>query len=150
MRLTRFFYPKEVCMPRLETDDELRALIEKVHTIAVVGLSPKQHRDSYRVAEYMQQQGYRIIPVNPNARDVLGEQAYSSLSEVPERIDLVDVFRRPEVVDEVAREAVENGAKAIWLQIGIVNDDAARIAEDAGLDVVMDRCLMVDHGRLLR
>jgi uncharacterized protein len=137
-------------MPRLESDTELRELIENVRTIAVVGLSPKQHRDSYRVAEYMQQQGYRIIPVNPNVREVLGEQAYSSLSEIPEPIDLVDVFRRPEVVDDVAREAVEIGAKAIWLQIGVVNEEAARIAGEAGLDVVMNRCLMVDHGRLLR
>jgi uncharacterized protein len=137
-------------MPRLESDTELRELIENVRTIAVVGLSPKQHRDSYRVAEYMQQQGYRIIPVNPNVREVLGEQAYSSLSEIPEPIDLVDVFRRPEVADDVAREAVEIGAKAIWLQIGVVNEEAARIAGEAGLDVVMNRCLMVDHGRLLR
>jgi uncharacterized protein len=136
-------------MPRLETDDELRALIEKVHTIAVVGLSPKPHRDSFRVAKYMQDRGFRIIPVNPNAREVLGEKAYTRLTEIPEPIDLVDVFRRPDVVDEVAREAVEIGARAIWLQMGIINEDAARIAGEGGLGVVMDRCLMVDHARLM-
>ena len=136
-------------MPRLESDEELRDLIAGARTIAVVGLSPKQHRDSHRVAKYLQDQGYRIIPVNPNANDVLGEKAYSSLTEIPEPVDLVDVFRRPDVVDGVARDAVEIGARAIWLQIGIVNDDAAEIAKAGGLDVVMDRCLMVDHARLM-
>jgi uncharacterized protein len=136
-------------MPRLATDNELRNLMQNVRTIAVVGLSPKPHRDSFRVAQYMQQQGYRIVPVNPNARAVLGEKAYRTLTEVPEPIDLVDVFRRPDAVDEVARDAVQAGAKAIWLQIGIVNEYAATLADGAGLDVVMDRCLMVDHGRLM-
>jgi uncharacterized protein len=136
-------------MPRLDSDTELRDLVSSVRTIAVVGLSPKEHRASYRVARYMQERGYRIIPVNPNAREVLGEKAYTRLTEVPEQIDLVDVFRRPDVVDEVARDAVEIGAKAIWLQMGVVNEEAARIAADGGLDVVMDRCLMVDHARLM-
>lgn len=136
-------------MPRLESDAELRDLISGARTIAVVGLSPKTHRDSHRVAKYLQDQGYRIIPVNPNANDVLGEKAYSSLKDVPDPVDIVDVFRRPDTVDEVAREAVEIGARAIWLQIGVVNENAARTADDGGLDVVMDRCLMVDHGRLM-
>lgn len=135
-------------MPRLESDAELRDLIAGARTIAVVGLSPKEHRDSHRVAKYLQDQGYRIIPVNPNANDVLGEKAYTSLKDVPDAVDIVDVFRRPDAVDDVAREAVEVGARAIWLQVGVVNENAARIAEDGGLDVVMDRCLMVDYGRL--
>jgi uncharacterized protein len=135
-------------MPRLESDAELRDLITSARTIAVVGLSPKEHRDSFRVAKYLQDQGFRIIPVNPNAREVLGEQAYQRLTDVPDPIDIVDVFRRPDAVDEVARDAVEVGARAIWMQIGVVNEDAAEVASSAGLDVVMDRCLMVDHGRL--
>ena len=135
-------------MPRIESDNELRELITGARTIAVVGLSPKEHRDSHRVAKYLQEQGYRIIPVNPNANDVLGEKAYESLEEIPESVDIVDVFRRPDAVDEVARDAVEIGAGAIWMQMGIVNESAAEIADQAGLKVVMDRCLMVDHGRL--
>lgn len=135
-------------MPWIETDDELRQVISGARTIAVVGLSPKEHRDSFRVAKYLQDQGYRIVPVNPNAREVLGETAYERLEDVPYPIDIVDVFRRPDAVEEIARGAVAVGARAIWFQIGVVNESAAAMASDAGLDVVMDRCLMVDHGRL--
>ena len=135
-------------MPRVEADSELRDLITGARTIAVVGLSPKEHRDSHRVAKYLKEQGFRIIPVNPNANDVLGEQAYASLHDVPEPVDIVNVFRRPDAVDDVARDAVEIGAGAIWMQIGVVNESAAETADQAGLKVVMDRCLMVDHGRL--
>ncbi len=135
-------------MPWIETDDELRQVISGARTIAVVGLSPKEHRDSFRVAKYLQDLGYRIVPVNPNAREVLGETAYERLEDVPYPIDIVDVFRRPDAVEEIARGAVAVGARAIWFQIGVVNESAAAMASDAGLDVVMDRCLMVDHGRL--
>ncbi|TVR74346.1 MAG: CoA-binding protein [Sphaerobacteraceae bacterium] len=135
-------------MPRIETDDELRQVISGARTIAVVGLSPREHRDSFRVAKYLQDQGYRIVPVNPNTREVLGETAYQRLEDVPYPIDIVDVFRRPDAVEEIARDAVAVGARAIWFQIGVVNESAAAMASDAGLDVVMDRCLMVDHGRL--
>lgn len=135
-------------MSTVESDDALRDLITGTNTIAVVGLSPRENRDSHRVASYLQQQGFRIIPVNPNADEVLGERSYPSLSDVPEHVDLVDVFRRPEYVPDIAREAVEIGARAIWMQIGVVSEDAARIAGDGGLQVVMDRCLMVEHGRL--
>ncbi len=135
-------------MPRVESDNDLRDLITSARTIAVVGLSPKEHRDSHRVAAYMQQQGFRIIPVNPNATEVLGEKAYPSLRDVPEPVDIVDVFRRAEYVDDVAQQAVEIGAGAIWMQMGVVNESAAETADQAGLKVVMDRCLMVDHGRL--
>ncbi|MEX2426555.1 MAG: CoA-binding protein [Thermomicrobiaceae bacterium] len=137
-------------MPRVESDADLRELIGDAKTIAIVGLSPKEHRDSFRVAKYLQDQGYRIIPVNPNANAVLGETACSSLSEVTEKVDIVDVFRRPDAVEEVARDAVSIGARALWLQIGVVNESAAEIAEEGGLAVVMDRRLMVDHGRLMR
>lgn len=138
----------ERMVPRIETDNELRDLITGARTIAVVGLSPKEHRDSFRVAKYLKEYGYRIIPVNPNTREVLGEAAYRSLKDVPYPIDIVDVFRRPDAVEEIARDAVEVGARAIWLQIGVINETAATIADEGGLDVVMDRCLMVDHGRL--
>jgi uncharacterized protein len=135
-------------VPRIQTDDELEELISSARTIAVVGLSPKEHRDSFRVAKYLQEQGYRIIPVNPNASSVLGEIAYSRLTDVPDAIDIVDVFRRPDAVLEIAEDAVSIGAKSLWLQLGVVNEAAAKSADDAGLNVVMDRCLMVDHGRL--
>lgn len=133
-----------------QDEEVIQDLLRTTRTIAVVGLSPKRHRDSLRVARYLQRQGYRIIPVNPNADEVLGEKSYPSLQDVPEKVDLVDVFRRPEVVADVARDAVEIGADAIWMQIGVVNEEAARIASDAGLKVVMDRCLMVEHHRMDR
>ena len=117
------------------------------HTIAVVGLSPKPHRDSYRVSQYMQARGYRIVPINPNATEVLGEKAYASLTEAAahERIDLVNCFRNAEDIPPIAAEAIAIGAKGLWLQIGVTHDDAAAQAQTAGLAVVQDRCLMVEH-----
>ena len=117
------------------------------HTIAVVGLSPKPHRDSYRVSQYMQARGYRIVPINPNATEVLGEKAYASLTEAAahERIDLVNCFRNAEDIPPIAAEAIAIGAKGLWLQIGVTHDDAAAQAQAAGLAVVQDRCLMVEH-----
>ena len=129
-------------------DEDLRAILRKARTIAVVGLSSKPDRHSYNVAEYLKEAGYRIIPVNPNETEVLGERAYPSLREVPERIDVVDVFRRAENTPEVARETVEVGATVLWLQLGIANEEARRIAEQAGLSVIMDACLMIEHDRL--
>jgi uncharacterized protein len=132
-----------------EPDDrELRALMGDSHTIAVVGLSSKPWRDSYRVAAYLQRAGYRIIPVNPKETEVLGEKAYASLLDVPDPVDVVDVFRRAELTPAVARESVQIGAKALWLQLGIVSEEAARIAEEGGLSVIMGICLMNEHGRL--
>jgi predicted CoA-binding protein len=130
-------------------DRQLRALLGDSRTIAVVGLSSKPWRHSYRVASYMQAAGYRIIPVNPKETEVLGEPAYPTLADVPEPVDVVDVFRRAETTPEVAREAVQIGAKALWLQSGIVNEEAGRIAKEAGLSVIMGRCMMVEHDRLL-
>jgi len=129
-------------------DDELRAMLREVRTIAVVGLSSRPDRHSYNVADYLEQVGYRIIPVNPNEAEVLGERAYESLLEVPDPVDLVDVFRRAEFTPEVARQAVQVGAKVLWLQLGITNEEARRIAEEAGLSVIMDACLMIEHDRL--
>jgi predicted CoA-binding protein len=123
-------------------------MLERARTIAVVGLSSKPHRDSHRVARYLQERGYRVVPVNPKETEVLGEKAYPSLLDVPGPIDVVDVFRRAEYTPEIAREAVRAGAKALWLQVGIVSEEARRIAEDGGLDVIMGLCLMVEHRRL--
>ena len=119
-------------------------------TIAVVGLSPKPHRDSFRVAKYMQDHGFRIVPINPNAHEVLGEKAYASLTEAAmhERIDMVNCFRNSEDIPPIAAEAIAIGAKSLWLQIGVVNDAAAKQATDAGLVVVQNLCLMVEHRQL--
>ena len=117
-------------------------------TIAVVGASPDPSRTSHRVMRYLQEVGYRCIPVNPNADEVLGERCYPSLGDVPEPVDFVDVFRRPEYCAAVAEEAVAVGTRALWLQLGIRNAEARRIAEDAGLDYVEDACTLVVHRRL--
>jgi hypothetical protein len=130
------------------TPDEIRALLEGSRVIAVVGLSDKPDRDSHRVAAYLQWQGYRIIPVNPVVTEVLGEKAYASLQEVPERIDIVDVFRRPEAVPEIVEAAIAVGAKAVWMQEGIVHNEAAAKARAAGLQVVMNKCLLKEHWRM--
>jgi uncharacterized protein len=122
-------------------------ILQNCRTIAVVGLSPKPHRDSYRVANYMQSQGWRIIPVNPNAREVLGEKAYATLSEAAraEKIDLVNCFRNSEDIPPLVDEAIAIGARAIWMQLGVVHERAAAKARAAGLQVVQDRCLKIDH-----
>ncbi len=128
----------------------VRHSLANCKTIAVVGLSPKPHRDSFRVAKYMQEHGFRIVPINPNAPEVLGEKAYASLTEAAqhERIDMVNCFRNSEDIPPIAAEAIAIGAKSLWLQIGVVNDAAAKQATDAGLVVVQDLCLMVEHRQL--
>jgi predicted CoA-binding protein len=127
--------------------DRLPHILTHCRTIAVVGLSPKPHRASFDVARYMQGQGYRIIPVNPNATEVLGEKAYASLTEAAqhEHIDLVNCFRNSEDIPPIVAEAIAIGAQAVWMQLGIRHPAAAARAEAAGLLVVQDRCLMVDH-----
>ena len=136
--------------PVVPEDKELEALLGEAKVIAVVGLSSKPWRDSYEVGEYLQSKGYRIIPVNPRETEVLGERAYASLQDIPVdvRVDVVDVFRRAEETPAVARDSVAIGAKALWLQDGIVNEEAARIATDAGLDVVMGVCIRRTRKRL--
>jgi predicted CoA-binding protein len=116
--------------------------------IAVVGLSDKPDRPSHGVAAYMQSAGYRIIPVNPAVKEVLGEKSYSSLKEIPENVDLVDVFRKPEAVPEIVEDAIAIGAKAVWMQEGVVHNAAADRARAAGLQVVMDRCILKEHRRI--
>uniref|UniRef100_UPI0038993574 CoA-binding protein n=1 Tax=Actinokineospora spheciospongiae TaxID=909613 RepID=UPI0038993574 len=123
----------------------MERLVRKSRTVAVVGLSARPDRPSHGVARYLVDSGLTVFPVNPALRTWEGLPAYASLSEVPEHIDIVDVFRQPEFVDEVARDAVAVGAGALWLQLGVVNEPAARLAADAGLDVVVDRCLAVEH-----
>jgi len=132
------------------TQAAIRQSLADCKTIAVVGLSPRPHRDSFRVAKYMQDHGYRIVPINPNATEVLGEKAYASLTEAAlhERIDMVNCFRNSEDIPPIAAEAIAIGAKSLWLQIGVVNDAAAQLATDAGLVVVQNLCLMVEHRQL--
>ena len=129
-------------------DEELRSILGDSRTVAVVGLSSKTWRPSHGVAAYLQAKGYRIIPVNPNETEVLGERAHPTLLDVPERIDAVDVFRRADATPAVAEQAVRVGAHVLWLQEGIVNEEAARIAEAGGLEVVMGVCIMREHERL--
>jgi hypothetical protein len=133
----------------LMTDNELRGILESSKTIAVVGLSDKPDRDSYRVAEYLQGQGYRIIPVNPTVAAVLGERSYASVADIPEPVDVVDIFRKPDTVGPVVEEAIVAGAKVVWMQLGVINEPAAEAARAAGLLVVMDRCMKVEHRRLM-
>ena len=128
--------------------EEIRGILKEGHTVVVVGLSPKPDRPSYIVARYLQSQGYRIIPVNPNAQEILGEKAYPTLLSVPEKVDVVDIFRRPEEVPPLVDEAIGIGAKVVWMQEGIVHDGAAQRAREAGLKVVMNRCMKKEHQRL--
>ena len=131
-------------------DRELRALLGEAQTIAVVGLSSKPNRPSLGVAGYLQDHGYRIVPVNPRETEVLGERAYPTLRDIPSdvRVDVVDVFRRAEDTPDVARDAVAIGAKVLWLQADIVNEEAYRIAAEAGLDVIMGVCIRTTKQRL--
>ena len=127
---------------------QISEILRVSRNIAVVGLSAKRYRPSYGVAEYMQRAGYRIIPVNPHETEVLGEKCYPDLESVPEPIDIVDIFRRSEFVPEIVEAAIRKGAKAVWMQEGVVHEEAARRAREAGLEVVMDRCILKDHRRL--
>lgn len=127
----------------------LRRLFEAYTSIAVLGLSNKKHRESYATAKYLQEQGYRIIPVNPRFEEILGERCYPNLRAIPERIDIVNCFLRSDRIPAIAEEAIAVGAPVLWLQLGIVNEEAAHRAVAAGLEVVMDRCIMLEHKRLL-
>jgi hypothetical protein len=120
-------------------------LLESTKIIAVVGLSPRRSRPSNGVARYLQSAGYRIIPVNPNETEVLGEQARARLEDVPERIDIVDIFRRSEAVPEIVESAIKIGARAVWMQEGVIHEAAAERARQAGLIVMMDRCILKEH-----
>ena len=130
--------------------EKIAELLRSAKRIAVVGLSNNPMRISYAVSEYMQSQGYRVIPVNPMIRVSLGEKAYARLREVPEKIDIVNLFRRSEFVPEVVEEAIRLKVPAIWMQEGVVHEEAAKKARAAGIFVVMDRCLLKEHRRLVR
>ena len=123
-------------------------LLRGSRTVAVVGLSNKPYRPSYGVSRYLQIHGYRVIPVNPEETEVLGEKAYARLEDVPEHIDIVDVFRRPEYVPDIVESAISIGAGAVWMQEGVVHEEAAAKARQAGLTVIMDRCILKEHSRL--
>ena len=125
--------------------DEIAELLANTKTIAVVGLSSNPMRPSFGVSQYLQRNGYRIIPVNPNEQIVLGEKAYRALSEIPEKVDMIDVFRRSEFVPEIVDEAIRLKIPALWLQEGVIHEAAAQKARDAGISVVMDRCVLKEH-----
>jgi len=128
--------------------DSLRRILKQNHTIAVVGLSAQWFRPSFFAAKYLQEHGYRVIPVNPAYPEILGEKCYPSLLDIPEPVDVVDVFRKPQDAPPIVEEAVRIGAKVLWMQIGVIHEEAARRAREAGLEVVMDRCMKIEHARL--
>lgn len=134
----------------ITTDADLKRLFETVRTIAVVGCSPRPERAGHYVAKYLQDLGYRVIPVNPGQTEILGEKCYASLRDIPEPVDMIDCFRRAEDIPSIVEDAIAIGAKFIWMQLGIVNDEAARRAMEAGIEVVMDRCPKIDYPRLFR
>jgi len=125
----------------------IQRVLHGMQTIAVVGLSPNELRASYFVGYYLKRHGYRVIPVNPRESQILGETSYPSLTDVPEKVDVVNVFRAPDALPGIASDAVAIGASALWCQFGVVNEAGAKIAEDGGLTVIMDRCLKVEHAR---
>ena len=136
-------------MSRYQSPEAIVRILHTARTVAVVGLSSNVLRPSNFVGFYLQRHGYRVVPVNPREDEILGERSYPSLADVPERIDVVDVFRAPDAVPGIAEEAVAAGAGALWLQFGVISDEGARIALDGGLDVVMDRCMKIEHARYL-
>ena len=123
----------------------IKEILDTYKTIAVVGLSSQTWRPSYGVSQYMQNAGYRIIPVNPNETEVLGERAYASLDDIPQPFEIVDIFRRPEYVPDIVEAAIRRNARVVWMQLGVANEAAAARARAAGLEVVMDRCILQDH-----
>ncbi len=126
----------------------IRRILEENRTVAMVGLSANWYRPSHFAAKYLQIHGYRVIPVTPTYEEILGETCYPSLPDMPEPVDVVDCFRKPEEIPALAQQAIEIGAKVLWMQLGIVNEEAAQIASDAGLDVVMNRCMKIEYARL--
>jgi len=138
----------ECQMPEFNPEDEeIRAILEKNRVIAVVGLSPKPDRDSHRVAKYLQKQGYRIVPVRPKADGILGEKCYASLRDIPFPVDVVDIFRKIEAIPAIVEDAIAIGAKVVWMQLGLAENQSARRAKEAGLQVVMNKCLKIEHSR---
>ena len=132
----------------MSTIAQLRRILKENHTIAIVGLSADWYRPSYFAAKYMQEHGFRIIPVNPKYTEILGEKCYPDLKSIPEKVDMVDVFRKSADCAPIAKEAVTIGAKVLWLQLGVENDEAKAIAESGGLDFVQNRCVKIEYARL--
>lgn len=130
-------------------NEQLKQILLSVKTIAVVGLSSNEEKDSYQIAAYLKDQGYRIIPVNPTAKEILGETAYPNLSAIPDKVDAVQLFRKSEDVPPIVEEAIKIGAKVVWMQVGVVNEEAAAQASAAGLQVVMDACMRIMHRMLI-
>ena len=129
--------------------EEIKAILQDYQVVAVVGLSPKEERPSFQVARYLKEHGYRIVPVNPGQKEILGETCYRSLQDIPFPVEVVDIFRNVEAIPAIVDEAIAVGAKVVWMQQGLVEPDSARKARDAGLQVVMDRCMKVDHAQHL-
>ncbi len=140
----------ECAIPTINANmDEIKEIFENVKTIAVVGLSPNPIKDSHKVAKYLQRVGYKIVPVYPKEEEILGEKVYRSLKEIPFEVDMVDIFRKPAALPPIVQAAIDRGdVKVVWFQAGIVNNEAAKMAQDAGLKVVQNRCTMVDHKAL--
>ena len=132
----------------LNDDVAVKNVLEHTRTIAILGLSPKPERDSHKVARYLQSKGYKIIPVRPGQKEILGEKAYASLDDIDETMDMIDVFRSPEYIMSHALEAIRQQPKVFWMQLGIKHPEAAEMLTKAGIDVVMDKCLKVEHARL--
>jgi predicted CoA-binding protein len=131
------------------TPEEIRAILENCRVVAVVGLSPKPERPSFRVAQYLKEHGYRIVPVNPGQKEILGEKCYPRLADIPFPVDVVDIFRNLEAIPAIVDAAIAMGAKVVWMQQGLVEPASAQKARAAGLKVVMDRCLKIDHAQLM-
>ena len=144
--------PEITCeMPQYNPpSEEIRAILENHKTVAIVGLSPKPERDSHKVGKYLKDHGYRIVPVNPGQKEILGEKCYPNLKAIPFPVDVVDIFRRSEAVPPIVDRAVEMGARVVWTQLGIVHNLAAEKAREAGLDVVMSKCIKIEHMNMFR
>lgn len=132
------------------TDEHMREILKSAKVVAVVGHSDKPHRTSYRIAQYLRDVGYKVYPVNPTVDQINGQKSYASIRDIPEPVDIVDVFRRPQFLDSIVDDAIAAGSKVVWGQLGVVDEQAGQKAGDAGLAVVMDRCIMVEHRRLVR
>lgn len=130
--------------------EEIKAILEKYKTVAIVGLSPKPERDSYKVAKYLKENHYRIVPVNPGQKEILGEKCYPNLKAIPFPIDVVDIFRKPEAISPVVDDGIEIGAKVVWMQLGLAHNQAADKARKAGLEVVMNKCIKIEHVNMER
>ena len=127
------------------TPEEISEILKNYRTIAVVGLSPKEDRPSYQVAKYLKEHGYRIVPVNPGQKEILGETCYKTLKDIPFPVEVVDIFRNVEAIPAIVDEAIEKGAKVVWMQLGLAEPVSAQKAREAGLQVVMDRCMKIEH-----